>query len=116
MAIKDYVLKPRDIYLKQLIAFLDTEPVKVVTGIRRCGKSSLLKLMRQYLLDHGVSSDQIIFMNFESMEFRKMDVKGFYQYVKERIGPCVGKIPHKLPLQIYNFYLKMKSLNQFFRH
>ena len=85
MAIKDYVLKPRDIYLKQLIAFQDTEPVKVVTGIRRCGKSSLLKLMRQYLLDHGVSSDQIIFMNFESMEFRKMDVKGFYQYVKERV-------------------------------
>ena len=85
MEIKDYVLKPRDSYLKQLIAFQDTEPVKVVTGIRRCGKSSLLKLMRQYLLDHGVSSDQIIFMNFESMEFRKMDVKGFYQYVKERV-------------------------------
>ena len=85
MANKDYMLKPRDIYLKQLIAFQDTEPVKVVTGIRRCGKSSLLKLMRQYLLDHGVSTEQIISMNFESMEFREMDVKGFYQYVKERV-------------------------------
>ena len=85
MAIKDYVLKPRDIYLKQLIAFQDTEPVKVVTGIRRCGKSSLLKLMRQHLLEKGVGSNQIISMNFESMEFRDMDVKSFYQHVKKRV-------------------------------
>lgn len=78
MAIKDYVLKPRDIYLKQLIAFRDTELVKVVTGLRHCGKSSLLKLMRQHLLDTGIDADQIVSMNFESMEFRDMDVKAFY--------------------------------------
>jgi len=80
-------LKPRDIYLSQLIAFKDTEPVKVVTGIRRCGKSSLLKLMRKYLLDTGISQEQIISMNFESMEYRDMDVMAFYRFVKDKVLP-----------------------------
>ena len=80
-------LKPRDIYLSQLIAFKDTEPVKVVTGIRRCGKSSLLKLMRKYLLDTGISQEQIISMNFESMEYYDMDVMAFYRFVKDKVLP-----------------------------
>ena len=58
-------LKKRDIYLKKLIAFQDTEPVKVVTGIRRSGKSSLLRLMAQHLENSGIKTDQIIEMNFE---------------------------------------------------
>lgn len=57
----------------------------MLTGIRRCGKSSLLKLMRQHLLDSGILPEQIVSINFESMEFREMDVKSFYQYVKERV-------------------------------
>ena len=80
-------LKSRDLYLKRLIAFQDTEPVKVVTGIRRCGKSSLLKLMRKHLIDTGIRQDQIINMNFESMEYRNMDVRVFYDHVKGKILP-----------------------------
>ena len=96
-------LKARDSYLNQLIAFQDTEPVKVVTGIRRCGKSSLLKLMRKHLLDAGVAPEQILSMNFESMEYRGMDVKSFYTYVKERVLP--GK-------RMYLFFDELQRLDQ----
>ena len=80
-------LKSRDHYLNKLIAFRDTEPVKVVTGIRRCGKSSLLKLMVQHLKDTGVADNQIIEMNFESHEFKKMNADDFYDYVKACVLP-----------------------------
>ena len=53
--IESHELKKRELYLNKLIAFQDTEPVKVVTGIRRCGKSSLLKLMILHLKETGVS-------------------------------------------------------------
>ena len=84
---QDDQLKRRDIYLERLIAFQDQEPVKVITGIRRCGKSSLLKLMQKHLLEEGKTPEQIITMNFESFEFIDYDVRDFYQYVKERILP-----------------------------
>lgn len=78
-------LHNRDLYLNRLLAFRDTEPVKIITGIRRCGKSSLMKLMAQYLRNNGVEDRQIIEANFESMEFRNMDVKTFYEWVKVRM-------------------------------
>ncbi len=79
-------LKTRNIYLNQLIAFQDKEPVKVITGIRRCGKSSLLKLMQEHLLNSGVKQDQIIAINFESLEFQEMNYKELYEYVKKKIS------------------------------
>ena len=85
--IASHKLKKRDIYLNKLIAFQDTEPVKVVTGIRRCGKSSLLKLMVAHLKETGIAAEQIIEMNFESFDFSKMSVEDLYRYVKERIIP-----------------------------
>ncbi len=87
LMISSHELKKRDFYLNKLIGFQDTEPVKVVTGIRRCGKSSLLKLMVKHLLDSGIASDQIIEMNFESYEFKKMNADDLYHYVKKRILP-----------------------------
>lgn len=74
-------LRNRDFYLNKLIAFKDTEPVKVITGIRRCGKSSLMKLMIKHLLENGIPESQIIAMNFESMAYHSMDAKSFYEYV-----------------------------------
>lgn len=78
-------LRNRPQYLDKLIGFQDTEPVKVVTGIRRCGKSSLLKLMVRHLLDEGKSEEQIIQMNFESYDFKNMTADDIYSYVKERV-------------------------------
>lgn len=80
-------LKKRDLYLNRMIAFQDMEMIKVMTGIRRCGKSSLMKLMANHLREQGVQDAQIIEMNFESMSLPDMDARGFYEYVKERILP-----------------------------
>lgn len=85
--IDSHKLKKRDIYLKKLIAFQDTEPVKIITGIRRCGKSSLLKLMAEHLKENGILPEQIIEMNFESFDFKNMSSDDVYNYVKERIIP-----------------------------
>ena len=85
--IDTHQLKKRDLYLNKIIAFQDTEPVKVVTGIRRCGKSSLLKLMILHLKENGIADDQILEMNFESYAFKNMNSDSFYQYVREHIVP-----------------------------
>ena len=85
--IESHELKNRDRYLKKLIGFQDTEPVKVITGIRRCGKSSLLKLMIQHLRETGIGQEQIVEMNFESHDFRSMTSDEVYHYVKERAVP-----------------------------
>ncbi len=78
-------LKKRDFYLERLIAFKDTELIKVVTGIRRCGKSSLMKLMVRHLEENGVWQEQVIQMNFESMQFQRMNAEDIYRYVQERL-------------------------------
>ena len=78
-------------YLNQLIENKDVDLVKIVTGIRRCGKSSLLDLFHQYLSDSGVIDANIIHMNLESLRYRNLsDYLHFYDYVSERI-PKQGK-------------------------
>ena len=69
-------LKNRSQYLDKLISVQDMDVIKVVTGIRRCGKSSLLKLMMAHLREQGGMEEQILSMNFESMRFSDMDSSG----------------------------------------
>ncbi|MDC7955185.1 ATP-binding protein [Fusobacterium simiae] len=82
---KEMELKNRDSYLKKIIKFKDTDFIKIITGIRRCGKSSLMKLMIRYLLENGIKEEQIIQINFESIEFKKMTVETLYNYVKNNL-------------------------------
>ena len=78
-------------YLNQLIQNKDVNLIKIVTGIRRCGKSSLLDLFHKYLSDSGVADENIIHMNLESLKYRDLsDYLSFYDHVSERI-PEKGK-------------------------
>lgn len=78
-------------YLNQLIQNKGVDLVKIVTGIRRCGKSSLLDLFHQYLSDHQVPDNHIIHMNMESLRYRDLtDYLTFYDYISKLI-PKDGK-------------------------
>ena len=78
-------------YLNQLIQNRDVNLVKIVTGIRRCGKSSLLDLFHRYLSEDGVPDTNIIHMNLESLRYRNIsDYLTFYDYVSKYI-PKEGK-------------------------
>jgi predicted AAA+ superfamily ATPase len=75
-------------YMKKLIGFKDEPLIKIVTGIRRCGKSTLLEMFRNHLLESGVSSEQIIAINFEDMDYEELtDTKKLYSYISSRLLP-----------------------------
>lgn len=79
-------MKKRDLYLNELLKFKNKNIIKVITGIRRCGKSSLLKLFSNHLIDIGVEEKNIIFINFESMAYDFIDdYKKLNSYIKEKI-------------------------------
>lgn len=81
-----HALINRPEYLNQLIEHKDVDLVKIVTGIRRCGKSSLLDLFHNHLLNSGVSEDHIIHMNLESLKYRNItNYTELYDYISERI-------------------------------
>lgn len=78
-------------YLQQLVQNKDVDLIKIVTGIRRCGKSTLLDLFHQYLKENNVPETNIIHMNLESLRYRKLnDYLSFYDYVSANI-PEKGK-------------------------
>ncbi|MDR1756378.1 MAG: ATP-binding protein [Culturomica sp.] len=77
----------RRLYIRQLEAFVDKPFIKVITGIRRSGKSSVLLLLREDLLSKGVESEQIIYINFESFTFSELQKTAkLYEYVKANIA------------------------------
>lgn len=75
----------RDQYLNKLISFKDKDLIKVVTGIRRCGKSTLFDLFIEYLKNNGVNDNQIIKLNLEDPSYNFKDYMEFYNYINEKI-------------------------------
>jgi len=74
-------------YLQKLIDFKDTNLIKVITGIRRCGKSTLFELYQEYLRNIGVLEEQIIAINFEDLQYENLqNYKALYKYVIERLN------------------------------
>lgn len=76
----------REEYLNRLIALRDKHIIKIVTGIRRCGKSTLFEIFQDYLINNGVSNDQIISINFEDYDYEELtDPHKLYEYIKGKI-------------------------------
>ena len=80
------IMIERKKYLQKLIDFKDTNLIKVVTGIRRCGKSTLFELYQEYLRNFGILEEQIIAINFEDLQYEELqDYKELYKYINERL-------------------------------
>ena len=76
----------REKYLNKMIMLKDTEFIKVITGLRRSGKSTLMQMFKEYLLNNQVKEDNIIYMNFEDFDYEEYtNPKKLNNYVKERI-------------------------------
>ncbi|MDR0423384.1 MAG: ATP-binding protein [Rickettsiales bacterium] len=108
-------MKNRDIYLQKLVDFKDKNVIKVITGIRRCGKSTMLKLFIEYLKENKKSEENIIYMNFESLKYGDLDYKLLYNTIKNQIENSRNKKKFYLffdEIQVINFW--EKTINSLF--
>ena len=77
----------RPLYVDKIMAYTDTPFVKILTGVRRCGKSTILKMIMERLLERGVPKDRIISYRFDSMEYEDMTAKQMYTELKGKLCP-----------------------------
>ena len=95
----------RENYLSILKNFKDQQIIKVITGIRRCGKSTLLELFQDYLKENGIEENQIISINFEDADYEELqDRKKLYEYLKSKL--VKGK-------KTYIFLDEIQKVNEF---
>lgn len=100
-------------YLNKLIEWKDEQVIKVVTGIRRCGKSTLLLQYQDYLRETGVLDEQIISLNFEELENETLlDYKVLYSYIKERL--CKDRMTYIFLDEIQNVSSFEKAIDSLY--
>jgi predicted AAA+ superfamily ATPase len=81
-----FKIKQRDVLLKSVTDFKDTEFIKVITGVRRCGKSTLMLLYKEHLLQNGVTEEQIVYLSFEDYALRELlNADVFFEYVQSKV-------------------------------
>ena len=103
----------RDNYLSILKNFKDQQIIKVISGIRRCGKSTLLEIYQDYLINNGVSKNQIISINFENADYEELqDRKKLYEYIKNKL--VKGKKTYIFLDEIQNVYEFEKTVDSLF--
>lgn len=102
-------------YLDKLVAFKDKRIIKVITGVRRCGKSVLLEIFQDYLLKQGVAEEQIVAINLEDYDFYELrEPSKLHSYIKERLNKdkmtyiFIDEVQHcdDFPRVIDSLYLK----------
>ena len=77
----------RPSYVDKIMAYVDTPFVKILTGVRRCGKSTILKMIMSKLRECGIPESRIVSYCFDSMEFEDMTAKQMYSELKSRVSP-----------------------------
>ena len=76
----------RDEYIKKIVPFIDKDVIKVLTGIRRSGKSVMLKLLMEELKNRGINENQFIYINFENLKYRKLkNYKRLYDFILNKV-------------------------------
>ncbi len=95
----------REIYLKRIRPFYDSEMVKVITGIRRCGKSTIMRQIIEELREKDIAEKNILYINFEDYQYRKIsNPDSLYEYVEDRI---------KDDSRYYLFFDEIQNVDQF---
>lgn len=109
------MLVDRKEYLEQLNRWKDQKIIKVVTGVRRCGKSTLLEQFRRQLSENGVSADRCIAVNFESIEAEPLlEYHALYDYIVSRLVP--GQMNYIFLDEIQMVEMFQKTVNSLFLH
>ena len=76
----------RDEYIKQIVPFIDKDVIKVLTGIRRSGKSVMLKLLMEELKNRGINENQFIYINFENLKYRNLkNYERLYDFILNKV-------------------------------
>lgn len=103
----------RDLYLNQLLRFIDKPLIKVITGIRRSGKSVMLTLLHDNLIERGIEAERIIHLSLDSLEYAALNsAEALYRYVKEKAG--AGKRCYLLLDEIQEVDQWEKAVNSLF--